>query len=350
MALRLGVRTHAMGGHASQCDKCGHTRVAYNSCRDRHCPKCQYIKKIQWVDRVAATLPPVRHFHVVFTIPQCLRTLFYINQDVAYNLLFKAAGQTLMQTAQNPEYLGARAGAIAILHTWTQTLIYHPHIHMIVPAGGLSDDQMEWIPAHKKFFAPVKAMSRQFRGILMRLIAEALNEKQMKMPDQENFETLKKSCFSKDWVVYCQRPFTDSESLIGYLGNYTHRVAISNSRIKNFDGEKVQFSYKDRKSKGINRTITMHSEEFVSRFMHHILPTGFYKIRYFGFLALCNLSSQLETVRELIGKATYYPILQGLTAYEVFRHVTGTDPLRCPVCEQGRMVVVAAIREKDKAG
>jgi hypothetical protein len=346
----MKCRTSSMGGHVSQCDQCGHKQIAYNSCRDRHCPKCQYIKKIQWVDRVAATLPPVRHFHIVFTIPQSLRTLFYINQDTAYNLLFKAAGQTLLQTAQNPDYLGARAGAVAILHTWTQTLLHHPHIHMIVPAGGLSEDMMEWIPSRKKFFAPVKAMSRQFRGILMRLIADALNKKQIKLPDNETFEALKKRCYATNWVVYCQRPFSDSESLIGYLGNYTHRVAISNSRITSYDGEKVQFRYKDNKKGGINRTMTLKAEEFVARFMQHILPKGFYKVRYFGFLALCNLSTQLQTCYELIGKETWYPVLQGLPALEVLRHVTGVDPLCCPVCQQGRMRITAAIRTKEKAG
>jgi predicted Zn-ribbon and HTH transcriptional regulator len=225
-------RTSALGGHTDQCNSCGYTKQSYNSCRNRHCPKCQNTKKLQWVDKLAANLPPVKHFHVVFTIPDCLHTVFYLNQDKAYSLLFKAAGQALLQCAANPKLIGAQAGAVGVLHTWGQTQVYHPHIHTIVPAGGLSDDQMEWIPSPRKFFLPVKLLSNVFRGILCRLIGQAVDKGEILLPDCiSDYVILKELCYQKSWVVYCQKPFTGAKGIIRYLGNYTHRVAISNHRI-----------------------------------------------------------------------------------------------------------------------
>ena len=197
-------RTATLGGHKDQCDQCGHSRPSYNSCRNRHCPKCLNTKKLQWVDKLAANLPPVRHFHMVFTIPACLHSTFYFNQSRAYGLLFGAAKQTLMQSASNPELLGVQAGAVAVLHTWGQTLVYHPHIHMIVPAGGLSDDRMEWISSPKKFFLPVKLLSKVFRGILYRAVENAIVKNEMTLPDNiPDLNILKEQCYQKEWVVYC---------------------------------------------------------------------------------------------------------------------------------------------------
>lgn len=334
----IRCRTSALGGHIDRCDTCGHSRPSYNSCRNRNCPKCQFAKKVQWVDKLAANLPPVKHFHVVFTIPCCLHQLFYLNQDKAYSLLFKAAGKALMQCASNPDFLGAQAGAVAILHTWGQTLVYHPHIHMIVPAGGLSEDEMEWISSGKKFFLPVKALSQLFRGILCRLIQEKISQGEITLPNTTaNFKSLKNQCYSKKWVVYCEKPFSGSNSLVQYLGNYTHRVAISNQRLLRYDNEKVCFSYKDYKAAGIKRTITLDVNEFIRRFMQHVLPGGFYKIRYFGFMAICNMKEKLTKCFELIDRTSYLPVLEGLTALEVWRSITGTDPLFCPKCKTGTM-------------
>jgi len=334
----MQCRTSALGGHVDRCDNCGYTRQSYNSCRNRHCPKCQFVKKAQWVDKLAANLPPVKHFHVVFTIPGCLYKLFYINQGKAYSLLFEAAGKALMQCAANPAFLGAQAGAVAILHTWGQTLVYHPHIHMIVPAGGLSEDLMEWIPAGKKFFLPVKALSAVFRGILCRLLEQAVAEGEIKLPDEVlNFSSVKNQCYQKQWVVYCEKPFSSAENLIQYLGNYTHRVAISNHRIRNYQDGKVSFCYKDYKAAGIKRNITLDANEFISRFLQHVLPYGFYKIRYFGFMAMCNMKLKLQACFDLIEKAAFLPLLEGLTALEVWRSITGSDPLHCPKCNTGKM-------------
>jgi hypothetical protein len=344
----MQCRTAALGGHIDCCDTCGYTRQSYNSCRNRHCPKCQFVKKAQWVDKLAASLPAVKHFHVVFTIPTCLHKLFYINQEKAYSLLFKAAGKALLQCAANPQFMGAQVGAVAILHTWGQTLAYHPHIHMIVPAGGLSEDQMEWLPAAKNFFLPVKALSNVFRGILCRLLEQAIITGDVKLPEGlMDFRSIKAQCYQKKWVVYCEKPFSDSERLIQYLGNYTHRVAISNNRIMQHQGGKVSFCYKDYKSAGINKRITLDANEFIRRFMQHVLPCGFYKIRYFGFMAMCNMKAKLALCFNLIEKAAFLPVLQGLTALEVWRNITGSDPLCCTKCKKGRMVPQLIAAERD---
>jgi len=338
-------RTAALGGHADQCDHCGHIKQSYNSCRNRHCPKCMLTRKMQWIDKLAANLPPVKHFHVVFTIPSCLHSLFYINQSKAYSLLFKAAGQALLQCASNQGFLGAQTGAVGVLHTWGQTMVYHPHIHMIVPAGGLSADQMEWIPSPQKFFLPVTVLSNLFRGILCRFLEMAVANNEIALPsDISDFSILKKQCYLKKWVVYCQKPFAGAEGIIRYLGNYTHRVAISNHRINSFENGKVTFSYKDYKTGAMCKSMTLDATEFIRRFLQHILPCGFYKIRYFGILALCNLGSKMETCFDLIAKSSYLPVLEGLNAMEVWQIATGKDLCNCPVCKVGKMRTTVAVR------
>lgn len=337
----VACRTSELGGHTLFCNTCDNKVQSYNSCRNRNCPKCQYIKRMQWVDKLAANLPPVKHFHIVFTIPSCLHKLFYINQKMAYDLLFKAAGQTLMQCAKNTQYIGAQAGAVALLHTWGQTLTYHPHIHTIVPAGGLSDDGMEWIPSSKKFFVPVKVLSAVFRGILCRLLEQSILKGEIKLPDDTpDFETLKTKCYTKKWVVYAQKPFATADNLIQYLGNYTHRVAISNHRLVYYNDAKVTFSYKDNKAAGVRKTMTLEMEEFVRRFMQHVLPSGFCKIRYFGFMAICNMKSQLSLCFSLLLTPTYLSRTDGLQATEVLQILTGKDPLRCTKCQTGKLGIV----------
>jgi hypothetical protein len=344
----IQCRTSALGGHIDCCDTCGYTRQSYNSCRNRHCPKCQFVKKAQWVDKLAASLPAVKHFHVVFTIPNCLHKLFYINQDKAYSLFFKAAGKALIQCSTNHQFLGAQVGAVAILHTWGQTLVYHPHIHMIVSAGGLSEDQMEWISSGKKFFLPVRMLSNVFRGILCRLLEQAVVNGSVKLPDgMMDFKAVKAQCYRKKWVVYCEKPFSDADRLIQYLGNYTHRVAISNKRILSLQNGKVCFCYKDYKSAGINRRITLDVNEFISRFLQHVLPCGFYKIRYFGFMAMRNMQSKLAKCFDLIEKVAFLPVLEGMTALDVWRNITGRDPLCCPMCKTGKMKSQPAFGKND---
>lgn len=340
----MECRTAIFGGHRTQCDHCGHIRQAYNSCRNRHCPKCQYIKKERWVDKVMTRLPVDRNFHVVFTVPASLHRLFLLNQADAYDLLFKAAGKTLSQCAKNPDFLGAQPGAVAILHTWGQNLSYHPHIHMIVPAGGLSEDQMEWVPAHKNFFVPVKALSMVFRGILCRLLEQAVASEEIRLPDETpHFSHLKQQCYAKKWVVYCEKPFSNSTQLVKYLGNYTHRVAISNQRILEHTDAKVSFGYKDYKAAGIQRIMKLDAIEFIRRFMQHILPSGFCKIRYFGIMAICNMKTKLSNCFDLLDTLPPIPALEGLPALDVWRNLTGQDPLLCPQCRQGRMIPVVML-------
>jgi len=335
----MTCRTSELGGHTLCCNHCHHQVQSYNSCRNRNCPKCQYVKRMQWVDKLSANLPAVKHFHIVFTIPSCLHGLFYMNQKVAYGLLFKAAGEALLKCARNIHYLGAQAGIVALLHTWGQTLTYHPHIHTIVPAGGLSEDGMEWIPSAKTFFVPVKVLSTVFRGILCRLIHDGICQHQIKLPDNlPDFETLKTRCYANKWVVYAEKPFATPENLIRYLGNYTHRVAISNHRIVNYSEGKVTFNYKDNKSGGTRKDMTLNVGEFIRRFVQHVLPSGFCKIRYFGFMAMCNRRSQLDLCFSLIQTTTCLSTLDGLQASEVMWLLTGKDPSLCPKCNMGRFI------------
>lgn len=339
-------RSAAMGGHINQCTNCGNRQQAYNSCRNRHCPKCQFVRKAQWVDKLAANLPATSYFHMVFTLPHCLNKLCYINQKLAYGLLFKAAGQSLIQCAKNPTYLGAKAGAVALLHTWGQNLSYHPHIHMIVPAGGLTEDGREWIPANANYFLPVKILSAVFRGILCKQLEMAYKNGQLKLPEDTNFKQLKQQCYKTKWVVYSEKPFKCAQNLINYLGNYTHRVAISNQRIIKLEKGKVHFWYKDYQAGGLKKVMTLDAQEFIRRFMQHVLPNGFCKIRYYGFMSLANLKQAREDCNLIIRKVTYLPTLEGLSGLEVYRWVTGKDPARCPKCKELSMKAIPLPEQK----
>lgn len=339
----ISCRTAALGGHKKGCNSCSYTKQAYNSCRNRNCNKCQFVRKAQWVDKLASNLPAVKQFHLVFTIPTCLHKLFLLNQAKAYDLLFKSAGNSLMQAAQNTKYLGAQAGAVGVLHTWGQTLSYHPHIHMIVPAGGLVEDASEWIPSNKKYFVPVKVLSTLFRAILCKLIENEINKGKLKLPiDVNNFKEIKDKCYKTNWVVYAEKPFSCPDNLINYLANYTHRVAIANERLIEQDENHVTFSYKDYKNAGLKRTIKLEKKEFIRRFLQHILPSGFCKIRYFGFMAICNMKTKLNVCFTLIYKKTYLPKLTGLNAFEVIEILTKQDPFCCPQCKTGKLVPILA--------
>lgn len=341
----LSCRTARLGGHLRECDNCSHKEQAYNSCRNRHCPKCQFIKKTKWVDKLSGNLPPVKSFHLVFTVPESLNQLFYINQQKAYNLLFQSAGKALMQCAENIKHLGAKSGGVAILHTWGQSLVYHPHIHMIVPAGGLSEDATEWIPSNKKFFLPVRVLSSVFRGILFKNIEKAIKKNEITLPDKiNNLEELKRLWYLKKWVVYAKKPFAKPENLINYLGNYTHRVAISNSRILKHENGKVTFGYKDYKNAGLRKEMTLDEDEFIRRFLQHILPSGFSKIRYFGFMALRYLKSNLERCVNLLNKDVFLARYEGLNTLEVVRFLFKKDLSCCKKCKKGRMLDRALIK------
>jgi hypothetical protein len=291
------------------------------------------------VDKLKGRLIPGRYFHIVFSVPHLLNPLFYINQSLCYKLLFDAASQALQNAGRNPQFLGAETGAVAVLHTWGQTLSYHPHIHMLVPAGGLSEDGMEWSEAPKKFFVPVKALSAMFRGILIRLIKEQWDKNAFRLPDGfPVFSALKEKLYEKSWNVYSKKALGGINSVLAYLGRYTHRVAISNSRITNVENGQVTFRYKNYHKCGRQQVMTISCTEFARRFMMHVLPNGFYKIRYYGILATANIKTKRQQAIALIGKTIWQPILEGLNAYEVYRVLSETDPARCPKCKQGIMV------------
>ena len=340
----LRCRTIEAGGHLDACNQCGYQRPAYNSCRNRHCPKCQYLKQVQWVDRLKGRLMPCRYFHIVFTIPEQLNALFMYNQAACYDLLFQAAWKALQQAGANPGFLGAQVGTVAVLHTWGQTLSYHPHLHMIVPTGGLSEDGMEWVKSAKKFFVPVKALSSMFRGILVKSIINKLQDGTLKKPDKYPDEyDLKQQLYQKRWHVYTKKAFGGIQSVLNYLGRYTHRVAISNNRLISNIGGKVSFEYRNYRRGNKQCTMTLSAMEFCRRFLQHILPLGYYKIRYYGILAAVNMSTKREQAIALIGKTMLLPQWEGLPTYEIMRSITGKDPLLCPKCRQGKMLFLLAL-------
>ena len=339
----LGCRTAAMGSHSASCDSCAHKRVSYNSCRNRHCPKCQYLKQVVWVDKLQGRLLPIRYFHIVFTIPEFLKRLFYLNQRQCYNLLFKASAAAIQKAAANPQFLGAQSGCLSVLHTWGQSLNYHPHIHALVPAGGLDVDGMQWLKANKKFFVPVKALSKIYRGVFVKLLVEALKEEQLTIPEKDkallkDTKALKEQCYAGLWHVHIKKTFKGGNQVISYLGRYTHRVAISNSRILSMDKDKVCFKWKDYRD-GCWKVMSLDGVCFIRRFMQHILPAGYYKIRYFGLMASANSKTKMLQCFALLKAAPRSSIYEGLTMCEVLEMVTGKSLSICPCCKKGRMRV-----------
>jgi len=337
-------RTSKMGGNKLQCTYCGNEELSYNSCRNRNCPKCGYVKQIKWAEKLKSSLIPVRHFHVVFTLPRELRALIYINQEICYNILFKSSSQALQQAALNPEFLGAETGFIAILHTWTQDLRFHPHVHMIVPAGGLDIDGMEWRHSQKKFFVPVRALSKMYRAKFIESLMKEYRNGNLKIPPIINginygyFENLEKILREKEWNVYTKRAFGGVSKVVGYLARYTNRVAITNSRIISMEGSKVKFRWKDYKSSVQWKQMELYADEFIKRFLFHVLPSGFYKIRYFGILACVNNKTkkmQSFLLLKAFLKGSFYEVLLW---HEVLLKAEGKDLLLCPVCKKGRMV------------
>jgi len=334
-------RTSKMGSHTLQCDKCGHIEVSYNSCRNRHCPKCQWLKQQIWIDRVKSNLLPVRYFHVVFTLPQTLNPIVMLNHAGIYDILFAASWDALHQVTKNPAFLGAQTGALAILHTWGQTLTLHPHIHMLVPSGGLDTDGWQWRNSAKKFFVPVKALSKIFRAKFTSLLFKAINEKKIVLPDVQNIfsnpDELKKLLYKKDWVVYCKKCFTGPGQVISYLGRYTHRVAISNSRIIKLENNTVSFRWKDYRDHNRWKEMELTGEEFIRRFLMHILPRGFYKIRYFGIFAVASRKTRLQQCFYLLGCQPMQPIYAGLSNGLILFLITGKNTFICQVCKKGNM-------------
>ncbi len=299
-------RTAALGGHVEQCDQCGHRLTGFNSCRNRHCPKCQFSARDQWLARRARELLPVPYFHLVFTLPQLLAPLALQNQKIVYHLLLRATAETLLQIAADPRHLGAQIGFLAVLHTWGQNLHHHPHVHCVVPGGGLSSPGSRWISCRKNFFLPVRVLSRLFRGKFLALLQNAYRKGQLRFhgalagwAEPSEFARLCKQLKKSDWVVYSKPPFGGPEQVLTYLSRYTHRVAISNSRLLSHRDGQVSFQWRDYRD-GQTKVMTLSAVEFLRRFLQHILPAGFVKIRHFGFLANRSRRDKLAQCRELL--------------------------------------------------
>jgi len=289
-------RTAALGGHAEKCSNCGHKRISYNSCRNRHCPKCQSLAREKWITERKKELLPVKYFHIVLTIPEELNRIALQNKKTVYNILFKAGSETLIKLGKDEKHLGGEIGIIALLHTWGQNLIEHPHLHCIVPAGGLSEDGKKWMKPKKgkrqkkDFFIHVNVISDLFKKNFLYYLKKAYDKGELlfegkieTISNAVEFKKLMNILYSKKWITYCKQPFGGVEQVINYLGRYTHRVAISNHRIKNIEDGKVTFSYKDYRNWSKTKDMTLEASEFIRRFLLHVLPDNFYKIRYYIF-------------------------------------------------------------------
>jgi len=306
-------RTAALGGHVLRCEGCGRDQIAYNACRNRHCPKCQASAAQRWLDARQADLLPVDYYHVVFTLPAPISALAYQNKAVVYGLLFEIAAQTLMTIAADPKHLGARIGATLVLHTWGSALTHHPHVHGIVPGGGLSPDGSRWISCRPGFFLPVRVLSRLFRWRFLQALEQAHRAgrlqffaEQAALADLRAFLDWLAPLRRCEWVVYAKRPFAGPEAVLAYLSRYTHRVAISNSRLICLDERGVTFRWKDYRAKGRTRhkTMTLDADEFMRRFLLHVLPGGFHRIRHYGFLANGGCKVHLACIRALLRQAS----------------------------------------------
>jgi len=338
-------RTAELGGHLERCDHCGYERNAYNSCRNRHCPKCQALAKAEWLEKRQAELLPVEYFHNVFTIPHELNSVALCNETIVYDILFRAVACTLQKFGDDPKHgLGGKIGFTAILHTWDQKLLSHIHLHCVIAAGALSFDGKRWMSSKKNYLFPVKALSKVFRGKFIDCLKQAFAGNKLIFPEQiadlaikENFSEFLDQLWKKDWVVYSKAPFNGPQKVLDYLGRYTHRVAISNHRIINVADGLVTFKYIDRADGDKCKQLTISAEEFIRRFLLHTLPDSYKRIRHFGFLANRHKKQNLGRCRELLGLPHDLPEMPDETTQEKVLRLTGTDIMECPRCKQGRM-------------
>src|SRR5215813_159781 len=324
-------RTAALGGHIEECDRCGQRAISYNSCLNRHCPKCQAAARQRWLAKRSAELLPVPYYHVVFTLPHVLAPLALQNKALVYSLLFRAVGETLLQIAADPKHLGAEIGFLAVLHTWGQTLLIHPHVHCVVPGGGLSPDHRRWIPSADNFFLPTKVLSLVFRGKFLDSLEQAFHDRKLTLAGQLSplqspaaFAALLHTAAHRKWVVYAKRPFAGPSQVLTYLSRYIHRIAIANSRLVSMGDGKVTFRWRDYAHGYQTRTMTLEADEFLRRFLLHVLPPGFVRIRYFGMLANRHRKLLLNLCREYL-------------RVSLPRQVTTTVANRCQHCHRGSM-------------
>lgn len=344
-------RTATLGGHVQSCDHCDHQVISYNSCRNRHCPKCQALARADWLERRQAELLPIPYFHLVFTLPAEIAALALTNKRLMYGLLFAAASETLMQVAANPRHLGAHEiGILAVLHTWGQNLLHHPHLHCVVSGGGLSRDGSGWIAPRPYFFLPVRVLSRVFRNKYCRLLAAAAKRGDLQfygalapLAEPRAFRRWLAAAAGREWVVYAKRPFHESLCVLKYLARYTHRVAISNQRLVKYEAGRVTFQYKDYAHGGHTRSMTVAATEFIRRFLLHVLPTGFMRIRHYGYLANRHRRQKLALCRRLLGEP---PPIQSADDHRppgdalAAQDEQAAPAVSCPLCQQGQLRIV----------
>src|SRR6202047_1621205 len=332
-------RTAALGGHLERCDRYNYERPYNDSCRDRHCPKCQTLARAEWVEKRMSEVLQTHYFHVVFTVPEPIASIAYQNKDLVYGILFRAAAETLSTIAADPKHLGAKIGFFAVLHTWGQNLLHHPHLHCVVPGGGLSPDESQWISCQVGFFLPVQVLSRLFRRLFLERLLKAFDEGKLEffsslesLRDRSSFLDYLAPLREVEWVVYAKRPFAGPEQVLDYVGRYTHRVAISNNRLLDIAEGKVTFRYKDYRHNAQQKTMTLEAGEVIRRFLLHVLPAGFQRIRYYGFLANRYRIEKLAHCRELLDMpAPEPPTFEPATNYrERYEELTGSSLRDCP--------------------
>jgi hypothetical protein len=341
-------RTAALGGHVEQCDNCNFQQNAYNSCRDRHCPKCQTLVKEKWLNDRKAELLPCGYYHNVFTLPHKLNSIILNNKEVCFTILFAAVKETLQAFAADPQWrLVGTLGFIGVLHTWSQKLLGHFHLHCVIPAGVLSFDKEQWKPAKGNYLFRTESLAKEFKKrYLKKLLAAYANNKLVfpgkteDLSPSKGFEKLIEQARNKDWIVYSKKPFAGPEQVLEYLGRYTHRVAISNNRIKEIGNGEVTFTYRDRQDENKEKELTLSAMEFIRRFLMHVLPKGFMKIRYFGFLSHRNKKKIIPVLRRLIDPQAELPEKITETVQEMMLRLTGADIGCCPKCQKGRMIII----------
>lgn len=346
-------RTAALGGHVERCDRCDHQRISYNSCRNRHCPKCQSLARAQWLEDRQAELLDTQYFHVVFTMPQSIATIAIQNREKVYAILFRAASDTLQTVAADPKHLGAQIGFFAVLHTWGQNLLHHPHLHCVVPGGGISPDGTRWIACRQDFFLPVRVLARLFRRLFLKYLLDVFDAGDLQLSSSlEQLRTprafLRHIALARktEWVVYAKKPFAGPEQVLQYVGRYTHRVAITNHRVLDIDGGKIQFRWKDYRDDSRQKTMILAANEFIRRFLLHALPEGFQRIRYYGFLANRYRAEKLALCRQLLEMPP--PKSSADTEdrkdyRDRYEHLTGASLKVCPLCGTGTMVVIETL-------
>lgn len=348
-------RTARMGGHMYKCNNCGYEHPVYSSCGNRHCPRCQTLAKIKWLEARKAELLPVPYFHNVFTLPHELNTLARCNQKIIYDLLFNSASQTLLKFGYNPENnLGGQMGFLSVLHTWDQKLLEHVHVHCIIPAGALSAYKKSWLHLPRPdFLFPVKALSKSFKGHFINSLEKAFVQDKFtfagqcaELKAQGSFQILIDNLWQKDWVVYSKKPFAGPEQVLEYLGRYTHRVAISNNRIKKVQNGNVTFTWRDRRDNNKNKEMILPVEEFIRRFLLHIVPDSYMRIRHFGFLSNKHRTKNISLCRKLLG-VSVQPKKEEQSLEEIMFTLTGEDITKCPRCKKGKMLVCRELL-KDK--